>query len=150
MAKGTVTVRLRRDWFGPDGTLYEARDNPHRFPAEYAEKPKDLSKEDIAEGKTQSKGQKYAVLPSSAEVLGDGDSKTVAVLHRTASGYVEVPTAVEADVKRVGGALDEKGVEQPDQPLAAAAKGAEELNINLGANPRESGPLPAGSKPVKK
>lgn len=149
MAKGTVTVRLRRDWFGPDGTLYEVRGNPHSFPAEYANKPKDLSDEDILSGKTPSRGQRYAVLPSSAEVLETG-GKTVAVLQQTASGYVEVAMAVDGDVKSVGGALDDKGVEQSSQSVAAAAKGAEELNIDLGANPRESGPLPAGAKPVKK
>ena len=148
MAKGTVLVRLHRDWFGPDGTLYERRGNPHSFPADWAEPPKELSKEEKDDGKTQSKGQKYAVLPSTAEVLEGG--REVAVLQQTASGYVEVATAVEGDVKSVGGALDDKGVEQPSQSTAKAEDAAEELNISVGGNPRESGPLPAGSKPVKK
>lgn len=58
MADGTVLVNLRRDWFGPDGSLYETRDNPHEFPAEYADSPADKESK-----------SKYAVLPSTAEVV---------------------------------------------------------------------------------
>ena len=39
MTQGKVGVNLKRDWFGPDQSLYQVRDNPHEFPAEYAEKP---------------------------------------------------------------------------------------------------------------
>lgn len=152
MAKGTVLVRLRRDWFGPDGSLYEVKNNPHEFPAAYAEEPDKLSDKEKAEllrsGKTLPKDQKYAVLPSSAEIVEGG--KEVAVLQQTASGYVEVATAVEGEVKSVGGALDDKGHEQPSQSTTAAASAAKEMGVDVGANPRESGPLPGGAKPVKK
>lgn len=146
MAQGTVGVRLKRDWFGPDGSLYQVRDNPHEFPAAYADKPKQEdgeSKEAYAE---RQKRQPYAILPSSAEVLGE-DVRTVAVLQDTANGeQVVVPTLVEDGVKSVGGALDAKGVEQADQSVAAAEAGAKEQNVEVGGKPRESGPLPAGSK----
>lgn len=104
MAKGTVFVRLRRDWFAPDGSLYQVRDNPHEFPADYADEPKFEQKEGESDAafKARQKKQKYAVLPSTAEIVEDG--KEVAVLQQTASGYVEVATAVEDDVKSVGGA----------------------------------------------
>ena len=147
MAKGTVLVRLRKDWFGPDGTLYEVKGNPHAFPADYADKPKELSDEEKEAGKTPSKGQKYAVLPSSAEIVEGGES--VAVLQQTASGYVEVATAVEGDVKSVGGALSKEGIEEPSQSLAKAASAAEARHTEVGANPQESGPLPAGVKKPK-
>jgi len=32
MSKGTISVDLKKDWFAPDGSLYQARDNPHEFP----------------------------------------------------------------------------------------------------------------------
>lgn len=131
---GTVKVNLKRDWFGPDGSLYEVRGNPHEFPTEWADEPADDAP----------KGAKYAVLPSTAEIVKEG--KTVAVLQNTAAGQVVVPTAIEGDVKSVGGALDEKGNEKPSQSVAAAAKGAEEENVQLGGRPRESGPLPPGTK----
>ena len=144
----TVLVNLRRDWFAPDGNLYQVRDNPHEFPAEYADEPKMEKRDGESDDafKARSKRQKYAKLPSSAELVEGG--KEVAVLQQTASGdVVEVATAVEGDVKSVGGALDDKGVEQPNQSVAKAEKGAEALNLDVGGKPRESGPLPAGSKP---
>lgn len=148
MAKGTVSVNLAKDWFAPDGSLYQSRDNPHNFPAEYADKPKELSDEDVEAGKVRSKKQKYAVLPSTAEIVGE-DTRTVVVLQDTANGSkVQVAVPVEDVVKSVGGALDEKGIEQPDQSVAAAEKGAKEASVEVGGKPRESGPLPAGS--VKK
>lgn len=144
MAKGTVLVNLRRDWFGPDGSLYQVRDNPHEFPAEYAAKP---SAEQTADNDSRAKSKqvKYAVLPSTAEVIEDG--ATVAVVQNTGGGErVIVPTAVEGDVKSVGGALDDKGNEKSTQSLASAEKGAKELEVQVGGKPRESGPLPAGTK----
>ena len=150
MAKGTVLVNLRRDWFAPDGSLYQPRDNSHEFPAEYADKPKFEQREGESDAAFESrkKRQKYAVLPSTAELVEDG--KTVAVLQQTANGsMVEVATAVEDDVKSVGGALDKDGIEQPDQTVAAAEKGADNLNLDVGGKPRESGPLPAGARPRK-
>lgn len=150
MEKGTVLVNLRRDWFALDGSLYQVRDNPHEFPAEYAEEPKELSEKEqqelIRSGKTIPKDQKYAILPSSAEIVEAG--KEVAVLQQTANGgVVEVATAVEGDVKSVGGALDKTGNEQPTQSTSAAETAAKDLNIDVGGKPRESGPLPAGSRP---
>lgn len=146
MAKGTVLVNLRRDFFAPDGSLYQQRDNPHEFPADYADKPKQHEGEDDDAFKARAKRQKYAVLPSTAEVVEGG--KEVAVLQQTADGStVEVATAVEGEVKSVGGALDDKGNEQPSQSVAKAEKAAEELNIDVGGKPRESGPLPAGARP---
>jgi hypothetical protein len=137
---GTVLVNLKKGWFSPDGSLYEVVDNPHEFPAEWAEKPSKEQKE-------KNPDQTYAVLPSTAEVL-DGDPTVVAVIHKTGGGQeVTVPTAVEDDVKSVGGALDEKGIEKPSQSIAKAEKGAEELGLDqVGGKPRESGPLPAGEK----
>jgi hypothetical protein len=143
MAKGTVTVNLARDWFAPDGSLYQVADNPHEFPAEWADPPEKepkVKKEEEEEGE-----QKYAFLPSSAELVPD--AKTVATVQKTGGGEeVIVPTAVEGDVKSVGNALDDKGIEQGDQSLASAAKGAKEQDLQLGGRPRESGPLPAGTK----
>lgn len=148
MAEGTVGVRLRRDWFGPGGSLYQARDNPHEFPASYAAKPKQQEDESDEDFKARSKRQPYAVLPSSAELIGD--VRTVAVLQNTANGeQLVVPTLVEDDVKSVGGALDDKGVEQPAQTVAAAEKRADEQNVEVGGVPRKSGPLPAAASSKK-
>lgn len=134
----TVMVNLKRDWFGPDGSLYQVRDNPHEFPATYAGKPK----------KDAPEGTKYAELPSTAEILGD--ATTVATIQLTGSGdQLVVPTAVSEDVESVGNTLDNKGVEQPTQSVADAEKGAEEQNLQVGGRPRESGPLPAGTKKLK-
>lgn len=150
MAQGTVGVRLKKDWFGPDGSLYQARDNPHEFPAAYADKPKQQDEESDEDFKARQKRQPYAVLPSSAEVIGD-DVRTVAVLQNTANGeQVVVPTLVEEDVKSVGGALDEAGVEQPDQSVAEAVAGADEQGVDVGGVPRKSGPLPAAASDKKK
>lgn len=143
MAQGTVGVRLKKDWFGPDGSLYRVRDNPHEFPASYADKPKQADDESDEDFKKRQKRQPYAVLPSSAELIEGG--KTVAVVQNTASGSVIVPTLVEDDVKSVGGALDDKGVEQPDQSVKAAEAGAKEQNLQVGGKPADSGPLPAGT-----
>jgi hypothetical protein len=91
----TVGVRLQRDWFGPDQSLYQVRDNPHEFPAEYADKPKKGEDESDADYKARLKVQPYAVLPSTAEVIGE-DVRTVAVLQNTANGeQVLVPTLVD-------------------------------------------------------
>lgn len=137
MAKGTVLVNLRRDWYSPDGSLYERRDNPHEFPEAWAEP---------AEGKAKEAGAKYAVLPSSAEVVESG--KTVAVLQNTGGGeQVLMPSAVEGDVKEVGGAVGEHGLEEPSQKVSDAAKVAKDVGVDqVGGKPRESGPLPAGTK----
>ena len=150
MASGNVGVRLKKDWFGPDGSLYQARDNPHEFPASYAEKPKQQEDESDEDFKARSKRQPYAVLPSSAEIIGN-DARTVAVLQKTANGEeLVVPTLVDKEVKEVGGALDAKGVEQPSQSVASAEKGAEEQNVEVGGVPRKSGPLPAAASDKKK
>jgi len=151
MTKGTVLVNLRNNWFGPDGSLYEAVDNPHEFPAEWAE-PKKAEKTPVKEttttttvGGTQA-AQRYAVLPSSAEIVEKTD--TVAVLQNTGGGeQVMMPSAVQDDVKSVGGAVGEHGLEEPDQSVAKAAKVAKDAGINqVGGKPSESGPLPAGTK----
>lgn len=119
MAKGPQLVNLKRNWFAPNGSLYEVRDNPHEFPGDWD-------------------------LPPTAEELGV--AKTVAVVQNTASGSVIVASAVEGDVKSVGDALDAKGFEQPTQSVAAAAAGADAQHLEVGGKPRESGPLPAGTK----
>src|SRR6186997_143346 len=99
MAQGTVGVRLKKDWFGPDGSLYQSRDNPHEFPAEYAEKPKKAEDESDEDFKARQKRQPYAVLPSSAEVL-DGDTRTVVTLQNTANGeQLLVPTLVDDETE---------------------------------------------------
>jgi hypothetical protein len=140
----TVGVRLQRDWF-VDGSLYQVRDNPHEFPAEYAEKPKKGKDESDADYKARLKVQPYAVLPSTAEVIGE-DARTVVTLQNTANGeQLLVPTLVDNEVKTVGGALDDKGVEQPNQTVAQAEKGAAEQNVEVGGVPRKSGPLPAAA-----
>lgn len=144
MADGTVMVNLETNWFGPGGSLYEAVDNPHEFPEEWAEKPKKEEDESDEDWKDRKKRQPYAVLPSSAKILED--ATTVAVVQNTAGGQVVVPSVVEGDVKSVGGALDDKGIEQPDQSTAKAEKGADAQNLQVGGKPSESGPLPAGTK----
>lgn len=149
MASGMVGVRLKKDWFGPDSSLYQARDNPHEFPAEYAEKPKKREEESEVAYKARLKNQPYAVLPSSAELVGE-DTRTVAVFQNTANGaQVIVPTLVGDDVDKVGGALDVRGIEQPSQSVSAAEKGAEEHNVDVGGVPRKSGPLPAAASGKK-
>ena len=137
MADGTILVNLRKDWFGPDGSLYQARDNPHQFPEEYANKP----------GKDAKEGQKYAVLPSTAEIV-DSSGATVAVLQNTGGGQqVLMPSEVQDGAKSVGGAVGEHGLEEPDQSTSAAAKVAKDTGLDqVGGKPRESGPLPAGTK----
>lgn len=143
---GTVMVNLKKDWFGPDSSLYQARDNPHEFPAEYAGKPKQKKDESDEAFKARAKVQPYEVLPSSAEVM-EGKARTVTTLQDTADGSkVEVPTVVSDDVKSVGGALDEMGKESPDQSVASATKAAGDAGTQTGGKPRESGPLPAGAK----
>lgn len=148
---GTVGVRLKKDWFGPDGSLYQARDNPHEFPAEYADKPKQQDGESDEDFKARQKRQPYAVLPSSAEVINGGDARTVVTTQQTANGEeLLVPTLVDDEVKSVGGALNDKGVEQPSQSVAAAEKGADAHNMEVGGVPRKSGPLPAAASDKKK
>lgn len=146
MAKGTVIVRLKRDWFAPDGSLYQARDNPHEFPAAYAEEPSKRDGESDEDFKAREAASTFEVLPTTAEVVEGG--KTVVVLQNTANGeQLKVPTAVEGDVDSVGGALDDKGLEQADQSVAEAEAGAKAVGMpNVGGKPRESGPLPAGEK----
>lgn len=136
----TVLVNLRRDWFSPDGSLYQVRDNPHEFPAEWADKP----------GKDAAEGQKYAVLPSSAEIVGE-DVTTVVTIQNTGGGQqVLIPTPVEDDVDSVGGAVGDHGIEEPHQSVAKAAKVAKDTGLDqVGGKPRESGPLPAGEKRTK-
>lgn len=154
MAKGVVLVNLRKDWFAPDGSLYQARDNPHEFPAEWAE-PGELSEEDKREEPpvkvevarpAKKEASRYAVLPSSAEIVDS--SATVAVLQNTGGGQqVMTPSAVEDGAKTVGGAIGKHGLEEADQSVGAAAKVAKEAGMDqVGGKPRESGPLPAGTK----
>lgn len=150
MAQGTVAVRLKRDWFGPDNSLYQVRDNPHEFPAFYADKPKQKKDESDEDFKARQKRQPYEVLPSTAEVL-EGGGRTVAVLQNTANGeQLVVPTLVEGDVKSVGGALDDRGIEQQSLSVSEAEAGAEEQNVEVGGVPRKSGPLPAVASDKKK
>lgn len=141
MAKGTVLVNLRRDWFSPDGSLYQVRDNPHEFPAEYADAPDKEAKEKNPE-------QKYALLPSTAEVLDADANATVVVKQNTGGGQqVLMPSIIQDGAKKVGGAVGEHGIEEPDQSVAAAAKVAKDTGLDqVGGKPRESGPLPAGTK----
>jgi len=145
MAKGTVGVALKKDWFSPDGSLYQARDNPHEFPAAWAEAPKQRDDEEDEDFAARKKANKYEVLPSTAEIVKD--AKTVAVIQKTGGGEeVIVPTLVEGDVKSVGNALDDRGIEQSTQSTASAVAGAKEQGLQVGGKPRESGPLPAGTK----
>lgn len=141
----SVLVNLKKDWFAPDGSLYQPRDNPHEFPSHWADDPKqgdDESDEDFAKRK---KGQPFAVLPSTAELVEGG--RTVAVLQDTANGeQIVVAQAVDDDTKSVGGALNDKGQEEGSQTVAAAAKGAEALEAQVGGKPQHGGPLPAGEK----
>ena len=52
-------------------------------------------------------------------------------------------------MKSVGGALNDKGLEEPTQTTAKAEDAAEELNVSVGGNPQQSGPLPGGAKKLK-
>lgn len=150
MAQGVVGVRLKKDWFGPDGSLYQMRDNPHEFPASYADKPKQKDDESDEAFKERQKRQPYEVLPSTAEVM-EGGGHTVVTLQNTANGeQLLVPTLVEDEVSSVGGALDNKGIEQPTQAVGAAEAGADAHNVEVGGVPRKSGPLPAAASDKKK
>lgn len=148
MAKGTVMVNLKRDWFAPDNSLYQARDNPHEFPANYADKPKQREDE-TDEQFAARKDQPFNVLPSTAKVFEAGH-RTVATLQDTANGsQVVVASVVDDDVKEVGGALNERGLEEQSQSVGDAEDAAEDLNVEVGGKPRESGPLPAGGQKKK-
>jgi hypothetical protein len=152
MAKGTVLVNLKKDWFSPDGSLYQTRDNPHEFPADWAEPAKpdkvvEAKKETtVVETAEQFNKRKYAVLPSTAEIVES--TQTVAVLQNTGGGeQVLMPSAIEDDVKEVGGAIGKHGLEEPSQKVSEAAKVAKDAGIDqVGGKPRESGSLPAGTK----
>lgn len=155
MAKGTVLVNLRKDWFGPDGSLYEARDNPHEFPAAWAEPGKEVETKPASttttttESKAEVTKPKYAVLPSSAEVV-DSETTVVTIQNTGGGQQVLVPTAVQDDVETVGGAVGSHGIEEPHQTVDKAAKVAEDTGLDqVGGKPRESGPLPAGTKKNK-
>lgn len=147
----TVAVELKRDWFGPDGSLYQVRDNPHQFPATFADAPAKGEDESDEDFKVRAKKQPYAVLPSSAKVISGDKVKTVAVLTNTANGaQLVTPTIVSDDVESVGGALNSKGVEKSDLTVAEAEAGADEYEIERGGVPRESGPLDAAATDKKK
>lgn len=47
-----ATVKLRNDWFGPNGVLYRTRDNPHTFPKgwELPKSAKDVPAADTVDG----------------------------------------------------------------------------------------------------
>jgi hypothetical protein len=147
MSNGTVLVRLKKDWF--DGqSLYQVKDNPHEFPAHYADKPTRGDDETDEAWKVRQKVQPFAILPSSAEIVKAG--KTVAVKIDTANGEQLVRAeAVEGDVKSVGGALNDKGLEEATQTVAKAEDAAEDLGLEVGGNPQQSGPLPGGAKKLK-
>lgn len=66
---GVVSVNLKKNWFGPDASLHEVRNNPHEFPAEYAAKPVQAEGESDEAWAKRKERQPYAVLPSSAVVL---------------------------------------------------------------------------------
>lgn len=98
----TVTVNLKRDWFGQDGSLYKVRDNPHVFPASFAAAPKKREEESDEDFERRKKASKYEVLPSTAEVVED--AATVAAIQKTGGGEEVVePQTVEGDVDSVGG-----------------------------------------------
>ncbi len=148
---GVVLVNLRKDWFGPDGSLYQARDNPHEFPAEYAEAGEAREQKEVKTTTVETVGggelkSRYKILPSTAEIVES--SKTVMVKQNTGGGQqLLVPSAVEDGATEVGGAINSDGQEDPAQSVAAAAKVAEKAGMDqVGGKPRESGPLPAGSK----
>lgn len=140
MAKGTVFVNLRRDWFGPNGTRYEAARNPHEFPASWADEPSKEQKE-------QNKKQRYAVLPSTAELIEGGTT----VLTERLSGDgtpVADPQVVEDGVKSVGNTVTEmpeanhgEDKTHKSTSTAAAGKAAKEAGAQVGGKPDNSGPL---------
>lgn len=136
MAKGKVIVNLRRDWYAPDGSLYEARHNPHEFPADWADKPP----------KDAPEKQKYAVLPSGATIVDGG--RTVEVYRNTADGTgVLTPEVVEEGVKSVGNTVDETSKGPTDHnkthqstSVASAVAAAKQSGAEIGGKPRESNP----------
>lgn len=145
MAKGTVLVNLKKDWFAPDASLYQARDNPHEFPAYYADKPKQREDETDEQFKAREKAP-FDVLPTSAELLGDDFTTVATIQYGSGNQRILTATAVEGNVDSVGNALDDKGVEKGNLLVAAAEKGAKAHEVEVGGKPRESGPLPAGTK----
>lgn len=144
---GTVAVNLKRDWFSPDGVLYLVRQNPHEFPEAWADEPTQRDDESDEDFEKREAASKYDVLPSTAEVIGEG--RTVVTLQNTANGeQLLVPQVIDDDVKSVGAALDDKGNEKPSQTVAKAEAAAKELGVEAGGKPDKSGPLPhdAGKK----
>lgn len=145
MAKGTVLVNLKKDWFAPDASLYQAADNPHEFPADYAAKPAQREGEKDEQFEAR-KDAPFNVLPSTAELLGDDFTTVATIQYGSGNQRILTATAVEGDVASVGNALDDKGVEKGNLSTAAAEKGAKAHDVEVGGKPRESGPLPAGTK----
>ena len=140
MAKGTVLVNLRRNWFAPNGSRYDREDNPHSFPAAWADEPSKEQKE-------ANPKQKFAVLPSSAEVL-EGGGRTVMTERLTANGTPLLDVqAVDDDVKSVGNTVDEvpeansgEGEGHGSKPVAQAEKEAKQAGVAVGGSPKVSGP----------
>lgn len=132
--KSTIVANLKgKDWLSPDGVLYEVRHNPHEFPAEWADKPD-----------KEAKNSKYAVLPSSTEILGeDGEFTTVEVWRKSADGTgILTPEAVPNTVKSVGNTVDETtksvddhGKVHQSTPLSKAGAAAKESGAELGGRP---------------
>lgn len=71
----TVIVNLRRRWFAPNGSAYEPEDNPHSFPAAWAEEPKQGENESDEDFEKRKKSQKYAVLPTTAVVVATAETE---------------------------------------------------------------------------
>lgn len=151
MTKGTILVNLERDWFAPDGSLYQRVDNPHQFPAEWKDQIPRVHKvvRDLG-----AKPVKREVDKEAAARIFIDNPKIVETIQLTGSGdAVVVATAVEGDVKSVGNTVDEttKGPHDHNKthqstPVKDAVKAAEESGAQVGGKPRESGPLPAGGK----
>ena len=140
-----VLVNLQRRWFSPQGNRYHPDDNPHSFPAEWADDPEQREGESDDDFKARSEKQKYNVLPNTAEIVEGG--KTVVTLRKTANGsVVPEPTAVDEDVESVGNTTDEVPAKDrhddthQSTSVKDAAKAADELNEKPGGNPSKSGP----------
>lgn len=146
----TILVNLRNDWFAPNGSLYLAKDNPHEFPAEWEDQ---IPRIKVPKASLDAPAETEYVVDKEARdsIIVSDNPRVVATLQNTANGAsVVVATAVGDEVESVGGALDNKGMEQPHLEVAEAAKGADALNVDVGGKPMASGPLPAGANKMKK
>lgn len=156
MAKGKLVVNLERDWFAPDGSLYEVRHNPHEFPADWEDQIPRIKKVKLAKGAEPAEVE-YEVDKEARKRIIVENPQVVETQRLSADGTpILVAEAVPGDVKSVGNTVDEttKGPADHNKthqstPLSKAVAAAKESGAEVGGKPRESNPpggMPGGKR----